>query len=67
MTKSRCGGGEGLRAGSLPPPTLHVKRNNLFILGFKNPSLLSALLGPSSLPLSLSLSLTLPLPYSPSH
>lgn len=50
MTKSRCGGGEGLRAGSLPPPTPHVKRNNLFILGFKNPSLLSALLGPSSLP-----------------
>lgn len=40
----------GLRAGSLPPPTPHVKRNNLFILGFKNPSLLSALLGPSSLP-----------------
>lgn len=48
VTKSRRGGGEA--AELAPPPTPHVKRNNLFILGFKNPSLLPALLGPSSLP-----------------
>lgn len=44
VTKSRLGGGEGRpRRWLLRPPTPHEKRNNLFILGFKNPSLLPAL------------------------
>lgn len=51
LTKSRLGGGEEERPQRLlptlstSPPTPHVKRNNLFILGFKNPSLLPVLRG----------------------
>lgn len=61
VTKSRLGGGEEARPlRSLPTlstsPALHVKRNNLFILGFKNPALLPVLRGrpapPPSLPCS---------------
>lgn len=50
VTKSRLGGGDEARPlRSLPTlstsPALHVKRNNLFILGFKNPALLPVLRG----------------------
>lgn len=50
VTKSRLGGGEeARRPRSLPTrstsPAPHVKRNNLFILAFKNPALLPVLRG----------------------
>lgn len=48
MTKSRLGGGEEARprrslSTLSTSPAPHVKRNNLFILGFKNPALLPVL------------------------